>query len=241
MSPSPDAAAPARKCRYDLPVPTGTTEARADLCSIVNNNESTMTLQPLVEQPPSDDAKETGVRPRRSADPRRVLWRCPACVRREPADRNALRSLRCAARLFATTVRAARNSSGSFGRNGNGGAAPRGGRLAMTHAIYSASGSFRQSSRGAIRNCRLGSFGHNDILFWLSELFWLGDLLWLSEARVRLAAIACVGLRRLGFVRRNFAAVTGAPRVRSAKYSRSLCFVCPKRRAIRRNSLSTSA
>ena len=176
-----------------------------------------MILQPLVEQPPSDDAKETGIRDGGCGDARRVLWQCSACLRREPADRNALRSLRCAARLVATTVRAARNSSGSFGRNGNGGAAPRRARLAMTHAIYSSSGSFRQNSRGAIRICRLASFGHNDILFWLSELFWLGDLLWLSEPRVRLAEIACVGLRRLGFVRRNFAVVTGAPRIRSAK------------------------
>ena len=87
----------------------------------------------------------------------------------------------------------------------------------MTHAIYSASGSFRQNSRGAIRICRLGSFGRDDILFWLSEVLWLSELFWLGDPRVRLAEIACVGLRRLGFVRRNFAVVTGAPRIRSAK------------------------
>jgi len=160
-----------------------------------------MVLQPLVESLPSDGAKESGICDGSCADTRRVLWWCPACLRREPADRNALRFLRCAARLIATSVTAARNSSGSFGRNGNGGAALRPARLAMTRAICSASGSFRQNSGGTIRICRLGSFGHNDILFWLNELFWLSELLWLSEPWVRLANIACIGLRRLGFVR----------------------------------------
>ena len=182
-----------------------------------------MVLQPLVELLPSDDAKETGMRDGSCADARRVLWRRPACPRREPADRNALRFLRCAARLIATSITAAPNSSGSFGRNGNGGAAPRRARLAMTHAIYSASGSFRQNSRGAIRICRLGSFGHNDILFWLSELFWLGD------PRVRLAEIACVGLRRLGFVRRNFAAAAGTPWARLAKIFQIALLRVPKK------------
>jgi hypothetical protein len=171
---------------------------------------------------------------------RRVLWRRPACVRREPADRNALRFLRCAARLIATSVTAARNSSGSFGRNGNGGAAPRRLRLAMTHAICSASGSFRQNSRVTIRIPRSGSFDHNDILFWLSELLWLSEawvrlanVAWIGlrrlgfarstraayagKAWVRLVEIACVGLRRLGFVRRNFAAAAGTPWARLAK------------------------
>lgn len=93
----------------------------------------------------------------------------------------------------------------------------------MTHAIYSSSGSFRQNSRGAIRICRLGSFGHNDILFWLSELFWLGD------PRVRLAEIACVGLRRLGFVRRNFAAAAGTPWARLAKIFQIALLRVPKK------------
>ena len=39
----------------------------------------------------------------------------------------------------------------------------------------------------------------------------------LGDPRVRLAEIACVGLRRLGFVRRNFAAAAGTPWARSAK------------------------
>ena len=125
-------------------------------------------------------------------DTRRVLWRCPTCVRRGPAGRNALRFLRCVACLVPTRVAAARNSSGSFGRNGNGGAAPRRVRLA-THAICCAPGSFRQNSCGTIRISRLGSFGQNDILLWLSELFWL------SEPRVRLANIACIGVRTVGW------------------------------------------
>ena len=176
-----------------------------------------MVLQPLVEQPPSDDAKETGIRDGGCGDARRVLWQCSACLRREPADRNALRFLRCGACLVATSVTAAPNSSGSFGRNGNGGAAPRRARLAMTRAIYPASGSFRQNSRGAIRICRLGSFGHNDILFWL------------SEPRVRLAEIACVGLRRLGFVRRNFTAAAGTPWARLAKIFQIALLRVPKK------------
>ena len=93
----------------------------------------------------------------------------------------------------------------------------------MTHAIYSASGSFRQNSRGAIRICRLGSLGLDDILFWLSELFWLRDP-W-----ARLATIACVGLRRLGFVRRNFAAAAGTPWARLTKIFQIALLRVPKK------------
>ena len=176
-----------------------------------------MVLQPLVELPPSDGRqKNRDARWELRGYPTR-FWRRPACPRREPADRNALRFLRCAARLIATSITAAPNSSGSFGRNGNGGAAPRRARLAMTHAIYSASGSFRQNSRGAIRICRLGSFGHNDILFWLSELFWLGECLaerpsgsfgrdrmrWVAPPRVRSAKFCCGSRNALGSFGQN--------------------------------------
>jgi hypothetical protein len=101
----------------------------------------------------------------------------------------------------------------------------------MMHAICSASGSLRQNSRVTIRICRLGSFGHNDILFWLSELFWL------DEAWVRLANIACIGLRRLGFVPPSGAAVAGTARVRSAKMSNAW----PERLGFVRRDLAAAA